>query len=162
MAEVSLKEMIALAYFEQGYKAQQEHRLQEAIELYQRSIEEYPTAQAHTFLGWVYSYQDRIDEAIAECHRAIELDSTYGNPYNDIGAYLIEKGDYVGAIPWLKKAMVATNYDCYFYPHFNLGRVYEHQKNYLKAIAEYNQALELNPEYSLALRAVRKLQMLLN
>jgi Flp pilus assembly protein TadD len=41
------------------------------------------------------------EEAIAECHRAIEIDPDFGNPYNDIGAYLIERGDLRGAIPWL-------------------------------------------------------------
>jgi tetratricopeptide (TPR) repeat protein len=33
------------------------------------------------------------DDAIAECKKAVELDPDLGNPYNDIGAYLIEKGD---------------------------------------------------------------------
>src|SRR5688500_19484746 len=44
----------------------------------------YPTAEAHTFLGWVYSFQKRYDEAIAECLEAIRVDETLGNPYNDI------------------------------------------------------------------------------
>ncbi|MEW6730159.1 MAG: tetratricopeptide repeat protein [Acidobacteriota bacterium] len=161
MAETSLKET-ALAYFQEAYRAQIAGELDQAIELYKRSIEIYPTAEAHTFLGWTYSFQNRIDEAIEECHRAIAVDNTFGNPYNDIGAYLIEKGDYFGAIPWLKKAMVAPRYECYFYPHFNLGRIYEGQGQYLAAIAEYSRALEYNPKYISALRAVRKLQRVLN
>ena len=32
----------------------------------------------------------QLDEAIEECHRAIRTDPDFGNPYNDIGAYLIE------------------------------------------------------------------------
>jgi hypothetical protein len=32
------------------------------------------------------------DDAITECHHAIEVDPDFGNPYNDIGAYLIEQG----------------------------------------------------------------------
>ena len=50
----------------------------------------YPTAEAYTFLGWTYHFQGRIEDAIAECKRAIEVDPEFGNPYNDIGAYLIE------------------------------------------------------------------------
>lgn len=161
MADTSLKET-ALSYFQKAYQAQMEGRLEEAIALYKHSIEIYPTAEAHTFLGWTYSFQDRIDEAIEECHRAIAVDSSFGNPYNDIGAYLIEKGDYYGAIPWLKKAMVASRYECYFYPHYNLGRIYERQHRNLEAIACYSRALEYNPKYQAALRAVRKLQTLLN
>jgi tetratricopeptide (TPR) repeat protein len=161
VAESALKET-ALVYFRKAFQAQQSGNLEKAIELYKESINIFPTAEAHTFLGWVYSFQSRLDEAIEECHRAIEVDSTFGNPYNDIGAYLIEKGDHIGAIPWLKKATVAPRYECYFYPHFNLGRVLEKQGNHLEAIAEYSRALNHNPNYKLALRALRKLQGLLN
>ena len=34
----------------------------------------------------------KLDEAIEECYKAIDRDPDFGNPYNDIGAYLIEKG----------------------------------------------------------------------
>jgi tetratricopeptide (TPR) repeat protein len=153
---------LAMAYFQRAYKAQRQGQLEEAIELYKRSIEIFPTAEAHTFLGWTYSFQDKIDEAIEECHKAIAVDRNFGNPYNDIGAYLIQKGDNLGAIPWLKQAMVAPRYECYFYPHFNLGRIYEQQGQYLAAISEYSRALEFNPKYSLALKSLRRLQGILN
>ena len=50
------------------------------MQLYQASLAELPTAEAHTFLGWVYSFDRRYDEAIAECKRAIAVDATFGNP----------------------------------------------------------------------------------
>jgi tetratricopeptide (TPR) repeat protein len=152
----------ALDYFRSAYEAQMRGELDEAVDLYKRSLEVYPTAEAHTFLGWTYSFMGMIDEAIEECHRAIELDPDFGNPYNDIGAYLIEKGDLVGAIPWLKRAMTAKRYECYFYPHFNLGRVYEAQKKYFDALREYKAAIDLKPDYVLAIRAFRRLQSMLN
>jgi tetratricopeptide (TPR) repeat protein len=77
--------------FREAYEAQQTQDYETAIELYKRSIETYPTAEAHTFLGWVYSFQNRYDEAIAECLEAIRVDETLGNPYNDIGSYLLAK-----------------------------------------------------------------------
>ena len=46
----------------------------------------------------------RLEEAIEECHKAIAVDPTFGNPYNDIGAYLIEMGRLDEAIPWLERA----------------------------------------------------------
>ena len=61
--------------------------LDEAVDLYKQSIAAYPTAEAHTFLGWTYSFMSLPDQAIEECHRAIEVDPDFGNPYNDIGAY---------------------------------------------------------------------------
>ena len=39
-----------------------------------RRLELYPTAEAHTLLGWTYHFQGRLDDAIAECKRAIEID----------------------------------------------------------------------------------------
>jgi tetratricopeptide (TPR) repeat protein len=76
----------AMELFQRAYQSQLSHDYEEAIELYQRSIATYPTAEAHTFLGWVYSFQDRYDEAIEECLEAIRVDDTLGNPYNDIGS----------------------------------------------------------------------------
>jgi len=51
-------------------------------------LAEEPSAEAHTFLVWVYSFERRFAEAIAECKRAIAVDPEFGNPYNDIGVYL--------------------------------------------------------------------------
>ena len=70
--------------FHEAYEAQRAQDYERAIELYKRSIETYPTAEAHTFLGWVYSFQNRYDDAIDECLEAIRVDETLGNPYNDI------------------------------------------------------------------------------
>ena len=92
---------LAFDLFQEAYEHQMEGELEAAIELYQRSIETCPTAEAHTFLGWTYSFQGKLDEAIEECKKAIAIDPDFGNPYNDIGAYLIEKSQHEEAIPWL-------------------------------------------------------------
>jgi tetratricopeptide (TPR) repeat protein len=152
----------ALALFKSAYEAQMRGDYDEAVDLYEQSIASYPTAEAHTFLGWTYSFMNLTDEAIAECLQAIEVDPDFGNPYNDIGAYLIEKADYHGAIVWFERAMKAPRYEAYFYPHFNLGRVYEAKGRWFEALREYKAAIDLNPRYSLAVRAFRKLQGKLN
>ncbi|HXG94728.1 MAG TPA: tetratricopeptide repeat protein [Blastocatellia bacterium] len=160
--EEAARKREALEYFKQAYEAQMRGELDEAADLYRESIAVYPTAEAHTFLGWTYSFMGLTDEAIEECHRAIEVDPDFGNPYNDIGAYLIEKGDLYGAINWLKRAMDAPRYECYFYPHFNLGRIYEAQGRLFDALREYKAAIDLNPNYALAIKAFRRLQAKLN
>src|SRR5262245_490545 len=152
----------ALQWWQRGYEAQMCGKLEEAIDLYTRSIETWPTAEAYTFRGWAKSYQGLIDQAIEECHKAIEIDPDYGNPYNDIGAYLIEKGDLNGAIPWLKRALQARRYECYFYPHFNLGRIYEQNGDLREAIICYKSAYDANHGYTQALVAFRRLQAKLN
>ncbi|HXH86357.1 MAG TPA: hypothetical protein VNI35_05995, partial [Nitrospira sp.] len=75
--------------FQQAYERQMKGELEEAVSLYRRSLATHPTAEAHTFLGWTYSFMGRLDDAIEECHLAIARDPEFGNPYNDIGAYLI-------------------------------------------------------------------------
>jgi len=153
---------LALEYFERAFAHQKNGELEEAIALYKKSIEILPTAEAHTFLGWTYSFQNRYDDAIAECYRAIEIDPDFGNPYNDIGAYLIEKGLLEEAIPWLEKATVAPRYESYCFPHYNLGRVYERKHLYGKAMECYRNAIAQNPGYTLAHASLQRLQGMLN
>jgi Tfp pilus assembly protein PilF len=159
-AEAKLK--IALVYWQQGYERQMEGELLEAIQLYQRSLAIRPTAEAHTFLGWTYSMLGRTEEAIAECQEAIRIDPEYGNPYNDIGVYLIEQGKLDEAIPYLEQALKAGRYECPFFPHFNLGRIWERKGQWQRALDEYRLALDLNPDYRLAEQRLYRLQALLN
>ncbi len=149
-------------YFHKGYAAQMRGDLEEAIACYKKSIECFPTAEAHTFLGWTYSFKGDYEAAIRECQLAIDVDPNFGNPYNDIGAYLIELGRYVEAIPWLKKAMQAKRYEPRHFPHFNLSRVYVKQGRIQEAISEIKRALELEPEYRLARRELHRLLGMLN
>ena len=65
---------LAQRFFDEAYRRQQQGAFEEAVELYQKSIESLPTAEAHTFLGWTYSMMGRLDDAIAECHKAIAID----------------------------------------------------------------------------------------
>jgi tetratricopeptide (TPR) repeat protein len=135
----------ALALFQQAYTHQMRKELDEAIRLYQESLALYPTAEAHTFLGWAYSVQGRLDEAIAECHKAIALDPDFGNPYNDIGVYLIERGDLDGAVPWLERAKRASRYEPRHFPYMNLGRVYFRRGQWREALREVEMAARLAP-----------------
>ena len=152
----------AWALFRQAYESQMKGELEEAVTLYKQSIDAHPTAEAYTFLGWTYSFMGKLDDAIEECHRAIAVDPDFGNPYNDIGAYLIEKGEPDEAIPWFEKAMQAKRYESPAFPHLNLGRVYERKGEWSRAIDCYKRALALNPAYDLAKRSLGRLLGMLN
>ena len=125
----------------------------DAIILYERSLALWPTAEAHTFLGWTYSMMNRYDEAIKCCKNAIDVDPDFGNPYNDIGAYLIELKRWEEAIPWLEKATNAPRYESPQFPHLNLGRVYERLGQFKTAMAFYDKAIEIDPFYRVAVWA---------
>jgi Tfp pilus assembly protein PilF len=161
MANSELKQR-AGEYFRRAYEHQQRGEYEEAIELYSHSIDAFPTAEAYTFRGWTYSFLGDYAHAIADCRRAIKVDPDFGNPYNDIGAYLIEQRQWDAAIPWLCKALDAPRYESYFFPHFNLGRIYEQKRDWKKAREHYMHALRLNGQYTLAYQALRRLQAMWN
>jgi tetratricopeptide (TPR) repeat protein len=152
----------AIDFFNRAFAAQQAADYDEAIRLYKKSIEIYPTAEAYTFLGWTYSFQGDYDRAIAECLAAIAVDANFGNPYNDIGSYLIAKGNFYDCVRWFKLAIKAGRYEARAYPHFNLAFVYEKRGKFLEAARHYGFALEEQPNYVQAYKALRKLQARLN
>lgn len=152
----------AVALFNEAYEAQMAKDYKTAIKLYKRSIEVFPTAEAYTFLGWTYSFEGKYDLAIAECLAAISVDAAFGNPYNDIGSYLIAKGNYYDCVRWFKLAIKAIRYEARAYPHFNLARVYEKRGRLLEAARHYGLALDEQPNYMQAYVALRKLQEKLN
>jgi tetratricopeptide (TPR) repeat protein len=152
---------LALELFRDAYELQMQGELELAIDFYRRSIEIYPTAEAYTFLGWTYRFHGRLEEAIEECRKAILVDPSLGNPYNDIGAYLIELGRHDEAIPWLEKAIASPRYEAYHYPWYNLGRVYVDKEIFSKAQDCFRKAIEIEPDYQPAAAALSRIQTLI-
>jgi Tfp pilus assembly protein PilF len=148
--------------FIEAFEAQRGGDLERAVELYRLSLELFPTAEAHTYLGWTYHFQGKIEDAIAECKRAIAVDPDFGNPYNDIGAYLIDLQRFDEAIPWLEQAIAAKRYEPRHFPYFNLGRVYASKGQINRARELFQKSLEIEPQYTLARRALEKVRRMVN
>ena len=144
----------ARALFKRAYKAQQRGRLDDAARLYRESIQTHPTAEAYTYLGWTHAYRREYDQAIGYCKLAVDLDPGFGNAYNDLGAYLIERNRWDEAEPWLEAATRAERYGSYHLPYYNLGRLYEHRFEYDRAEIAYHRARQLNAAFKPALRAL--------
>ena len=144
----------AFVNWQKGYLLHALGEYEAAAGYFRKSIKAKPTAEGHTFLGWSLSHLDRIDEAIEECKTAIEIDPDYGNPYNDIGVYLIDLGRPDEAIPWFEKAKRAKRYCCYQFPHFNMGRVLLTKGQFEKAKRSFERALSYDPSYLPALKAL--------
>ena len=132
---------------ERAYRHHMDGELADAILLYKKSIALFPTAETYTLLGWAYSMIDLYEQAEAMCKKAIELDPGLGNPYNDIGAYLIEQERWEEAIPWLEEATTAPRYASPEFAYTNLGRVYEYLGDYYQALDYFNRALAVAPYY---------------
>jgi tetratricopeptide (TPR) repeat protein len=152
----------AIDLWREAYQKQMAGDLDGAIALYQESIVVCPTAEAHTFLGWTYSFQGRLPEAIAECHRAIALDPDFGNPYNDIGVYLMQQDQLEEAKPWLERAKRARRYEPRQFPYMNLGRIYLRQGRWWEALREFEGAVRAAPRDEAAAKALHSLRARLN
>jgi len=147
---------------ELGTRRLREGHVVEAVELFDESIAVKPTAEGYTYRGWAVSYLGRIDEAIEDCKRAIRLDPEFGNPYNDIGVYLMQKGRLNDAIPWLETAKQAKRYEPRHYPYLNMGRIYLAKGNPMRALDEFVKALDYQPNDSAILAAIKKVKYSVN
>ena len=152
----------ATKLWQEAYGYQMKGELDRAIELYQRSIQVYPTAEGHTFLGWTMSFQGRLEEATRECLRAIEIDPEFGNPYNDIGVYLMQQDKPDEAMAWLEKAKRATRYEPRQFPFMNLGRIHLQKGRWWEALREFEGAVRLAPGDVRAAKMLHNLRGRLN
>jgi Tfp pilus assembly protein PilF len=147
----------ATELWREAYRLQMAGELDAAIEVYRRSIGVRPTAEAHTFLGWTLSFQGRLEEATRECLKAIEVDPDFGNPYNDIGVYLMQQDKLDEAIPWLEKAKQAPRYEPRQFPFMNLGRIYMRKGRWADAVRELEGAVRIAPRDAEARKALHGL-----
>lgn len=138
---------------EEGMALVSKGRYHDARTCFSRSIQTQPTAEGYTYLGWMLSFEGYTDAAIDLCKQAIELDPTFGNPYNDIGSYLIKLNQLDDAIPWLRKAIQAERYEPRQFPHLNLGRVYLAQGKIEEAKVEFKEVLRYDPS-NMSVRAL--------
>jgi Tfp pilus assembly protein PilF len=152
----------ALGFWEEGTSKLMTGDVDEAIRLFTRSLELEPTAEAYTFRGWAYSFQGRLDDAIEECRKAIATDPAFGNPYNDIGCYLMQKGELGEAVPWLERAKTAPRYEPRHFPYLNLGRLHAARGDLAQAVEEFEGALRENPDDPIALKFLEALKLKVN
>ncbi|MBA3285918.1 MAG: tetratricopeptide repeat protein [Nitrosopumilus sp.] len=149
-------------FLQKAYNLQMKGQFEEAILNYKISLDLHPTPEAYTFLGWAYSFLGDLDKAIQECKNAIAIDPEYGNPYNDIGAYLIQQNRHDEAVTWLELALKSKRYDNFHFAHLNLGKVFEFKGLWFEAVEEYRKAFSISPDYLLAKQHFNRLQGMLN
>ncbi len=147
----------AMGLCEKGTRALHDGDVEEAIRFFTESLESEPTAEGYTFRGWAYSFLERYEDAIAECRKAIATDPTFGNPYNDIGSYLVHLGRPEESIEWFQKAKGSERYEPRHFPCLNLGRLYFDRGQTSEATREFEEALRLNPGDPLATAFLERL-----
>jgi serine/threonine protein kinase/tetratricopeptide (TPR) repeat protein len=110
-----------------------------------RAIELKPNyATAYHWLGIVFAFANRPDEAIATARRAEELDPLSLIISADAAFDLILSRRYDEAIAQAQKTLKLD--PNFYYAHYLLGWAYLQKGMYSPAIAEARKSLELNPE----------------
>ncbi len=98
-------------------------------------------------LGWALTNAGRIEEAIGQFKKAIQLDPRDGRAYLNLGYIYFLQGKLEEATQAFKKAMTLSPNllpEC----HNNLGVAYLRQGRIQEAIKEFQNALEIRPLYS--------------
>src|SRR5229473_1867930 len=98
---------MARELFQNAYQLQKQGDFELAAQLYKRSIELHPTAEAHTFLGWTYHYQGKVDEAIPWLEQAIASQryEAYHYPWYNLGRVYVSQEVYSKARECFRKAL---------------------------------------------------------
>jgi tetratricopeptide (TPR) repeat protein len=96
-------------------------------------------------LGNALAQKGRLDEAVEQLQKALELNPSFAEAHYNLGHVLVQKGQMDEAIAQYQKAL-ELNPD---YPdaHYNLGNVLVEKGQVDEAIAQYQKALQLNPNF---------------
>ena len=86
-----------------------------------------------------------MTESINFYNKAIALDPSYAEAYNNLGTVLYEKEDH-------KKALKAYNKAIKIYPkyaeaYYNQALLYKKMRKYNKSIESFHNALKIKPDY---------------
>ena len=130
--------------FERGNFAESERILRKAISL------NWSNPAPHNSLGRALQHQGKLDDAITQYSRVIEIDPKSAVGYNNLGAALRDKarpsGKLDDAIAHYRRSIELDR--TYALPHNNLGLALYAQGNPDEAVAELRRATGLDAKYA--------------
>jgi len=124
------------------YRAQKAYL--DSIDYYRAALRKDDTAVLHNKIGISLLLLQRHAEAKKEFERAIKLDKSYPEAYNNLGALFYNARRYGTAIKEYKKAIRLADENASF--HSNLGTAYFSQKDFDRATREYQRAMQIDPQ----------------
>ena len=133
-----------IAWVNFGDLRRQQGRIDEAIEMFRRSIALKREASMHNDLGGLLLGQGNFEEARVQFELALELDSAYALAYNNLGIMYFELKDFDRAIVNFEKAVSLDPQNAL--AHHNLGAIRETTGALDEAIRNYELALKIMPE----------------
>lgn len=116
----------------------------------QKSIAEFPTADAWNRLAVHHRENGNQDESMRCLKEAIAVDADYGDAHNELGCLLLIQNSDQEAIESFKRAKATSRLTARHTPSMNLGAVYHSQQEYFDAMFHYLESLHIlqrTPEF---------------
>ena len=144
------------AYMHQGNYTDALKELLKAQELYSKDF------LLQNDLGLVYMAKRQFESAKDHFNKAIQIKPEYAAAKNNLGTVYLAEQKWDAAIDVFEEILGDLLYATPHYPLSNLGLAYYHKGAYRRAEIFYSKALEIEPDFVLALRGLGKTYMALN
>ena len=105
-------------------------------------------------LGLAYMSKNRLDIAVKHFKKAVKIKPDYAPAINNLGTVYLAKKDWDSAIACFKEIIDDILYATPHYPLTNLGWAYYNKQEYELAEKYYSDALNLAPDFIIALRGL--------
>lgn len=135
----------ASTLYEQAELYRSKGNLEDAIALYQKTIElDSNFSWAYHQLGDIFSQQNKWTEAIVVYGQAIALNPNFSWSYHNLGMALIQQQQWDQAILAYSKAIKLNPDFCWSY--YYLGEAFCQTQNWLESVIAYFNAWKQNPD----------------
>ncbi len=110
-----------------------------------RSFKDFKDADFYISAGLAYGIGKKYDQAVADFTRALSIDPTNAEAYNNRGLYLTEKGSIDSALVNFDQAIRLKN--DFYQAYYNKGNALAKAGNFAGAVAQYLESLKSKPGY---------------
>ncbi|MFI5219888.1 MAG: tetratricopeptide repeat protein [Bacteroidia bacterium] len=144
---VEILDTYADAFYHLGLAYKEKEDYIKAVYNFEQARKHKTFTEADFFIGAGIAYYGagKIDEAIADMKKAVEMSPESYDAYNNLGLYYNDINEFEKAIAAMQKAIaIKPDFEKAIY---NIGNVYAKKGDYNKAIEFYNKAVVINPKY---------------
>lgn len=127
--------------FEQGKTMQAMDSVHKALKI------DPDSSEAHYFLGFMRYQQSDYKPAEKEFRKALKLNPYYTDAHNHLGLVYREMKEYDKSLAEFQAALNDKSYKSQERIHLNIGHLYLARDMFPEAIASFQKAVALNPNY---------------
>lgn len=150
---IELDPKLAIAYNNLGVVIYDQKNIEEALASYRQAIQLDPTlAIAYNNLGIIFSNQKKLEEALVAYQQAIQLNPQLTIAYYNSGVTLSDQGKLPEAINAYRKVLtlpddITRSGKIHALAHNAIGIIFRQQDKLEAAIAAFEQASTIDPEF---------------